>query len=141
MNKLKLNTNPAVKDVFNNYPTTVKPKIDYLRSLILETANELKLGSLEETLKWGEPSNIAKKGSTIRIDWKEKTPNQYAMYFSCSTKLVPTFRVVYQNTFQFEGKRAIVFNLEDEIPIEALKNCIKVALTYKNVKHLPLLGM
>lgn len=137
----KLNTNPAVPKVFNNYSTTVKPKLAYLRSLIIETANELELDSLEETLKWGEPSYIAKKGSTIRIDWKEKTPNQYAMYFSCSTKLVSTFRVVYQNTFQFEGKRAIVFNLEDEIPTEALKNCIRVALTYKNIKHLPLLGL
>lgn len=137
----KLNSNPAVKDTFNNYPTTVKTKLEYLRSLILEIANELELSSLEETLKWGEPSYIAKKGSTIRIDWKEKTPNQYAMYFSCSTKLVPTFRVVYQNTFQFEGKRAIVFNLENEIPKDALKNCIRVALTYKNIKHLPLLGL
>lgn len=141
MTKLKLNTNPAVPKVFNNYPTTVKSKLEYIRLLILDTANELKLDSLEETLKWGEPSYIAKKGSTIRIDWKEKRPNQYAMYFSCSTKLVPTFRVVYQSTFQFEGKRAIVFNLEDKIPTEALKNCIRVALTYKNVKHLPLLGL
>lgn len=137
----KLNTSPAVQNLFNNYPKEVKPKLEYLRSLILETANELELDSLEETLKWGEPSYIAKKGSTIRMDWKEKAPNQYAMYFSCSTQLVATFKVVYQNTFQFEGKRAIVFSLDDEIPAEALKNCIKTALTYKTVKHISLLGM
>lgn len=141
MKNLKLYTNPTVQKVFNNYPTTVKPKLEGLRSLIIETANELDIENLEETLKWGEPSYIAKKGSTIRIHWKTKTPNQYAMYFSCSTQLVPTFRVVYQNTFQFEGKRALVFNLDEEIPVKSLKQCIKTALTYKNVKHLPLLGM
>lgn len=36
----------------------------------------LVLGILEETLKWGEPAYIANGtigGTTIRIDWKEKT--------------------------------------------------------------------
>ena len=42
------------------------------------------LKELEETLKWGEPSYLVKKGSTIRMDWKSKAPNQYAMYFKCT---------------------------------------------------------
>ena len=113
-----------------------------LRSLILETADDIaQISDLEETLKWGEPSYLTKHGSTIRMDWKSKMPDQYAMYFKCTSRLVETFKLSYNDRFEFEGKRAIVFQLEDEIPKEALKNCIKAALTYHKVKHLPTLGL
>ncbi len=142
MKNIEVNTNPEVKLVFDNYPDSVKKRMTHLRELIIETANETEgITHLEETLKWGEPSYLTKKGSTIRIDWKSKKPNQYAIYFQCTSRLVSTFRTVYKNTLDFEGKRAIVLQLKEELPKEALKNCIAAALTYHKVKHLPLLGM
>jgi Domain of unknown function (DU1801) len=142
MNNLEIITNPDVKVVFSNYPEYIRTKILSLRELIIETANEIDgLNMLEETLKWGEPSYLAKNGSTLRMDWKSKTPGQYAMYFKCTSRLVETFRVVYKNKFSFEGNRAIVFQMEDEIPKNELKNCIKAALTYHKVKDLPRLGI
>ena len=142
MKKIEIKTTPKVELVFNNYPDSVRQKMINLRELILETAEETEgVTSLEETLKWGEPSYLTKKGSTIRIDWKSKNPNQYAMYFQCTSRLVSTFRTVYKNTLDFEGKRAIIFQINEELPEEALKNCIAAALTYHKVKHLPLLGM
>ena len=142
MSKLSITTNPALRTVFEDYPDHIRPKLEKLRNLVLETAEETEnLTQLEETLKWGEPSYLAKKGSTIRMDWKAKTPNQYAMYFKCTSQLVPTFKVIYPHLFQYEGTRAIVFQLDDPVPEEALKHCIKAALTYHRVKHLPLLGM
>lgn len=142
MKKLQLNINPEVALVFNKYPDFVRNKMDNLRDLILETANEIEtITNLEETLKWGEPSYLAKKGSTLRIDWKAKNPNQYALYFKCTSKLVPTFKMIYKNTFNFEGTRAIIFKLDDTVPIAELKSCIAAALTYHTVKHLPTLGI
>ncbi len=85
-------------------------------------------------------SYLAKKGSTIRMDWKAKAPNQYAMYFKCTSKLVETFKEVYGDIFKYEKNRAIVFDLEDEVPKEELKECIRLALHYHSLKHLPLLG-
>lgn len=75
------------------------------------------------------------------MDWKSKSPNQYALYFQCTSRLVETFQMVFKNTFRFEGKRAIVFSLQEEIPTEELKYCIKAALQYHKVKHLPTLGI
>ncbi|WP_422104101.1 hypothetical protein [Winogradskyella sp.] len=49
--------------------------------------------------------------------------------------------MIFHNTFDFEGKRAIVFPLDHEIPREELKYCIRAALTYHKVKHLPTLGI
>jgi len=141
MSKLAITTDPRMKEKFQSYPKAVQKKLKYLRQLILETAKEIdSIQSIEETLKWGEPSYLVKKGSTIRMDWKSKSPDQYAIYFKCTSKLVPTFKEVYGDLFSYEKNRAIVFGLEEEVPKEALKVCIGMALQYHLVKHLPLLG-
>ncbi len=141
MKNLKIVTNPKVELVFNKYPDSVRKRLLELRNLILETASEIEeITNLEETLKWGEPSYLTKHGSTIRIDWKKKSPDQFAVYFKCTSKLVPTFKTVYKETFEFEGNRAIVFKLDSKIPKNELKHCISMALMYHKIKHLPLLG-
>ncbi len=139
---MEIRTTPEVKLVYDKYPNSVKKQMIALRELIIETANNIEdIVLLEETLKWGEPSYLTKKGSTLRIDWKAKTPNQYALYFQCTSRLVETFRLVYKNTLKFEGKRAIILQLDEDLPKAALKSCITATLTYHKVKHLPLLGM
>jgi len=133
---------PEVAKVFGHYPQRMRQNLLLLRQLILDTASETEgVGVVEETLKWGEPSYVSKGGSTVRVDWKEKPPHQYAMYFHCKTKLVDTFKELYRDKFKFEGNRAIVFNEDDEIPLEELKHCIALSLTYHSRKHLPMLGV
>lgn len=138
---MELISDPRVKDVFNNYPKSTQQQMLRLRELVISTAAEIVgLEKLEETLKWGEPSYLTKHGSTIRMDWKEQKPEQFAIYFKCTSRLVPTFKTIYEGKFEFEGTRAIVFKLNDKIPGAELKHCISLALTYHKVKHLPLLG-
>jgi len=140
--KTSIKTDPRLEEVFKNYPSFVRPQLEYLRTLIRKTAEETEnVTQLEETLKWNEPSFITKIGSTLRIDWKEKQPNQYAMYFQCSSRLIDTFRLVFNDKFNFEGKRAIIFRIDQEIPETELKQCIRTALTYHKVKHLVTLGL
>ncbi|MCB0497606.1 MAG: DUF1801 domain-containing protein [Cyclobacteriaceae bacterium] len=142
MSALKIKTNPEVEKVFRKYPESARSKIERLRKLIVEAAEELdEITELQETLKWGEPSYITKIGSTIRIDWKDKAPDQYAMYFQCTSSLVSTFKVVYPDRFAFEGNRALVFQMDKKLPEAELKKCIKAGLTYHKVKKLPLLGL
>jgi len=142
MGKLTLITDPRVNAVFADYPDFVRDKMQHLRELVIETAEETEgVTILEETLKWGEPSFVTKNGSTLRMDWKQKTPNQYAMYFQCTSRLVDTFRLVFDHKFQYEGKRAIVFELNQKIPELELKECIKASLIYHNVKQLITLGI
>ena len=139
---LTVKSNPEVEQVFSNYPDSVRDKMQRLRKLVLETAEETpEIRQLEETLKWGEPSFITEKGSTLRMDWKKKTPDQYALYFQCTSRLVDTFRLVFDGQFHFEGKRAIIFRLDEKIPEAEVKACIRATLTYHNVKHLITLGI
>ena len=142
MKDLQFEDNPEVALIFENYPDPVRKKMLDLRNLVIETAREIEsVTHLEEALKWGEPSYLTKHDSTIRMDWKPRSPDVYAMYFQCTTRLVETFRRMFKNTLEFDGKRAIVFKLENEFPREPIKHCIKAALTYHKVKHLPMLGI
>ncbi len=130
-----------IEEKFKFYPDQIRRKLEKIRALVLKVAEENNLGTVEETLKWGEPSYLVKGGSTIRYDWKAKHPDQYAVYFNCRTKLVDSFRKVYGDIFHFEDNRAIIFGKNDPIHQKQLKHCIKLALTYHQIKHLPLLSM
>ncbi|MFY0684462.1 MAG: DUF1801 domain-containing protein [Balneola sp.] len=139
---MNLTTDPKTVEVFENYPKPVQKRMRQLRELVLSAASEVEgLEELEETLKWGEPSYLTKHGSTVRMDWKKKTPDQFSVYFKCTSKLVPTFKELYKDTFTFETNRAIILKTDEQIPEEELKHCITLALTYHKVKHLPLLGV
>ena len=134
--------NPDVAEAFARYPKKIQRNLMFLRQIIYSTASETDgISNVEETLKWGEPSYIVKSGSTIRMGWKKAKPNQYALYFHCKTKLIDTFRELYREDLRFEGNRAIVFNEGDEIPVNVLKHCISLSLTYHRRKHLPMLGV
>ncbi|WP_391574303.1 DUF1801 domain-containing protein [Cohnella sp.] len=134
--------NTKVAAVFEQYPVKFQKKLLFLRQLILDTASQTDgVDFVEETLKWGEPSYITKTGSTIRIGWKKSNPSQYALYFNCKTILVETFREVYRDKFIFEGNRAIIFNEDDDIFVDELKQCISSSLTYHVRKHVPMLGL
>jgi len=75
------------------------------------------------------------------MNWKNSTPDQYAIYFHCKTKLVDTFKELYGGKLKFEGNMTIVFHQNDEIPIDEVKHCIFLSLTYHSRKHLPMLGV
>jgi hypothetical protein len=126
--------NAAVAQAFEAYPPDMRRKLLALRELIFKTAAATPgVGALEETLKWGEPAYVtshSKSGSTIRIHWKQATPLRYAMYFHCQTNLIETFKTLFPNDFEFEGKRAIVFNGRDPVPMDSLAFCVAAALTY-----------
>jgi hypothetical protein len=132
--------NQAVKNRFEEYPQNARARLTELRNFVFEIASELKLGDVEETLKWAEPSYSVKAGSPIRMDWKLKSPNNYYLFFNCQTKLIDTFRELYGETLEFEGNRAIVLLLSEPLPKASIKHCLELALSYQQRKHLPLLG-
>jgi len=125
---------PEVAAVFEGYAPAMRRRLLHLRELIFAAAADLPgIGGLAETLKWGQPAYLTgkpKTGSTIRIDAFAGRDESYAMYFHCQSRLVESFRTLYPQSFAFEGKRALVFGLQDKIPEAELKHCISMALTY-----------
>lgn len=111
---------------FSTFPVEAQRQLESVRRLIFSVAEENDLGAGEETLKWGEASYLVKGGSTIRIDWKPKDPGAVKVYFHCQTRLVETFREIYQDEFEYEGKRAMVIPLSARIEEEALSHCYRI---------------
>jgi len=122
---------PAVGAAFGAYPVR-------LRSKLMSPG----VGRLKETLKWGQPSYLTAEtgsGSTIRIDRVKPADKpkggsgdgeRYAIYFHCQTTLVPTFRQLYPEAFDFSGNRAILLDPDRPLPEAELRHCIALALTY-----------
>ena len=131
--------NPKVAAVFDAYPNHLREKLLHLRRLILETAAETEgVGELEEALRWGQPSYLTTKskcGSMIRIDRVKNRDDQYAIYVHCQTTLIETFRELYPGVLIYDGKRAILFDVADKIPVDILRHCISLALTYHSQKR------
>ena len=124
----------TVQNKFDVYPKHIRPKMDALRELIYKVASKTEgVGELNETLKWSEPSYLTsqtKSGTTIRIDWKSKNPDQIGMYVSCNTNLIEIFRTMFGTALNFEGDRAIILRVDEPFPETELQICIKMALRY-----------
>jgi uncharacterized protein DUF1801 len=133
-------SDPAVDGVFEAYPKPVKAKLLAMRRLILDTAKATQgVGTLQETLKWGQPSYLtteSKSGSTVRIDQVKAEPGQVAVYFHCQTNLVETFRELYPK-LTYSGNRAILLDAADNLPEAELRHCVGLALTYHLGKRKP----
>ena len=119
--------------MFDAYPRDVRAHLLELRQLIFDTASlTTGVGTLEEALRWGEPSYLTTQssGSMVRINWKPSDGDSLAMYFHCQTNLVATFRELYPTELQFDGNRSIRFERGAALPLNALRHCIALALTY-----------
>jgi hypothetical protein len=123
-----------VAAIFRTYPAPLCARLMVLRDLVFDVAAKTTgVGALQETLKWGQPSYLTAEtgsGTTIRIDRVKANEGRCAMYFHCQSGLVETFRELYPDSFVFEGKRAIVFEATDRVPVRALRHCIGLALTH-----------
>jgi hypothetical protein len=124
----------AVQAAFDAHPEPVRARLLGLRAIILATAAETPgVGDLVETLKWGEPAYLPRKartGTTIRINGVKRSPDRYGAYFNCNTTLLQTFRMIYPQAFTFEGERALIFSVQDDLPEAAVRHCVALALTY-----------
>lgn len=129
-----------VRRKIESYPDKVSAFAILIRELIYKTAEAEGTNILEESLKWGEPSYKAPNGTPIRMDWKEDSSDKFYIFFNCKTVLIETYKTIYGTRLFFEGNRAIVLNLSDELPREILQHCFSLALKYHSLKKLPLLG-
>ncbi len=128
--------NEDVAAAFATYPPRLREKLLALRALIFDVAQAEQVGRIEETLKWGQPSYLTpetKSGTTVRIDRDKSSDGGYALYVNCQTSLVEDWRTHYPQ-LRFGGNRSVHFSSDDAIPMDAIRHCIAMALTYHRRK-------
>ena len=124
----------AVEEVFATYPEEAQRCLLRIRELIFKAAEARpEVGDLTECLKWGQASYLTEKsksGSTVRIGWSAKKPEEVGVFLNCNTSLVETYREIWPNQLNYVGNREIALSLKDDIPEAVLSSCITMALTY-----------
>jgi hypothetical protein len=124
---MKLN----IQKAFDALEASERETLLAARDLIFHCAGDIEV---EECLKWGQPSYIAPKGSTLRLGVNKA--GKAAIYAHCQSSIVSDFAAQFGTDFEIEGNRAVVlgaFTQEDQDKLRAL---IRHGLTYK-VKSKP----
>ena len=88
------------------------------------------VGAVRETSKWGQPSYLPVKprvGSTLRLG---QVGEDVAMFFHCQTTLVEEFRVTWGDRLRYQGRRALLWRVDEAIPADVVKACATAALRY-----------
>lgn len=126
-------SDPSVKAVFESYPQVIREALEDLRETILGVGDLIQgVGPLEETLKWGQPAYRFRSpdcGATIRIG-TQAAGTEYGLFLHNQTTLIDDLKALYRNRLRFSDDRAVVFAVGEVPPVEPLKHCIALALTF-----------
>ena len=124
----------TITQALARYPEPVQHRLLTIRELIFTIAAQTNgVGSLTETLKWGEPAYLteaSRSGSTIRLGMVRSAPDKCAVLFNCQTTLIDTFRAHFADDFTFDGNRALLLAAAGPLPATPLALCLRAALTY-----------
>ena len=102
---------------FETCPEPARASALQLRDLIFETAADMpEVGPLTETLKWGQPAYLTRKGTTIRLGVPKQA--QFGLFVHCQTRLISEFSQTFPGTDRIEGTRAVLFDEVGEISPE-----------------------
>lgn len=125
---------PAVKAAFEAFAPELQGHLLALRQRIFDAAaGDPLVGPLQETLKWGQPAYLtsaSKSGTTLRLGTLRSHPQAAALFVHCQTTLIASYRALYAGVLLFEGNRAVVFPVDNPLPVTAVDACIRLALTY-----------
>ncbi|WP_368187993.1 DUF1801 domain-containing protein [Aestuariibius sp. HNIBRBA575] len=123
-----------VWDVYATYPDPIRAPMLSLRAHIFDVAATLpQVGSIKETLKWGQPAYLTpetKSGSTLRLGLTKN--GAIALFTHCQTTLISDFKALFLNDFTYDGNRALHLSEQQmtSLPLDQLSLLIKAALTY-----------
>lgn len=126
-----------IADAFAAYDDGTRDQLLACRDLVFHVAAASNdIGPVTETLKWGQPSYLTeatKAGTTLRLALAAggEGSERPALFVHCATDLIEQFKTFYPDTFDYQGKRALILKGEVEPVAEELRHCIALALTYK----------
>ncbi|TKZ21691.1 hypothetical protein FAP39_03565 [Shimia litoralis] len=123
-----------VQAVVRSWPSAAQSHFYTLRDILWGVAAaDPAIGHLSEALRWGEPSFLTKQsgsGTTLRISWSAKHPDDIGIYVICRTDMLEQVRSLYPDSFRYVGTRGAMLSLNSDIPEDAVAFCGQRAFTY-----------
>lgn len=123
---------PAVKATYDAMEPDHRAGLMSIRELIFDTAANLSVGPIAESLKWGQPSYTTgdtKTATPIRLG--VTTSGDLAIFTHCQTSVISDFRALAPADMRFDGNRALHLPTAKPLPLAAISPLIRNALTYR----------
>lgn len=102
-----------VARVFGQVPKEARMVLMELRRQVFAVADhDPDIGTIRETLKWGEPAYLTerpKTGATLRLGMSKKNPGCCGLYFNCQSSLAEEVAALVAGAAILEGTRGVVF--------------------------------
>lgn len=127
-------TDPKIEAAFCTFEKAQREILLRLRALIHQTAEQDgDIGSIVESLKWGQPSFDTKPrtGTPIRLGLVKSSPDHVALFTHCQSNVMAQARLHYEDHFSFDGNRALLIPLHAPLAEEAILHVIRIALRYR----------
>jgi hypothetical protein len=121
------------KDTIATWPAEARRSFGRMRALILAAGAQADVGPLTESLKWGQPAwrpTRPKQGSTLRLNWTEKSPSTLVLHVDCKTTLATTMREIYPTEFRYESNRALHLDIGARWPVQAIDHLARLTFRY-----------
>ncbi|GGA30547.1 DUF1801 domain-containing protein [Neptunicoccus cionae] len=120
---------PEVQAAFNSFPPAEQEKLLAVRRLIFDSAVAVEAGAVTETLRWGQPAYLVKRGSSLRLG-VGKT-GQAAIFAHCQSSIIGSFATAFGGDFALDGNRAVYLDRVGPEELEKLRFLILHGLQYK----------
>ena len=120
------------------WPVSAKEMLWRCRAIFHDVAEQAKVGTLDETLKWGQPSwrpSKSRTGSTLRIDWNPKFPDRLSFFVDCKTDLAARMQTLYPDLPENDGQRHLAITLSAPLPEQAITHLADMTFTYHRAKR------
>ncbi|ASM72631.1 MULTISPECIES: hypothetical protein [Roseobacteraceae] len=114
------------------WPTAARVRFDVLRATILAAAHDASVGTLTESLKWGQPAwrpAAPRTGSTLRLNWSAAAPDVLTAYVDCKTDLAERMARLYPD-LPNDGRRALGLAVTGPLADQAISHLAAMTFTY-----------
>ena len=108
------------------------------REMFHTIAAQAGIGTLDETLKWGQPSWRPIKprtGATLRMDWDADSPDRLSFYVDCKTDLAARMRDIYPDLPLNDGQRHLAIDIRAPLPEQAVSHLAEMTFSYHRAKR------
>ena len=120
---------PEIKAAFDAIEPDKRAVLLAMREVVFDVASDLDV-PVEECLKWGQPSYLAPKGSTLRLGVSKA--GRPAIFAHCQSSVISDFASQFGADFEVEGNRAVY--LDGGAQADKLVLLIRHGLTYKSAR-------
>lgn len=121
-----------------DWPVKARNTLWQCREIFETVAKQAAVGTLDETLKWGQPSwrpTKPRTGSTLRMDWNPKFPDQLSLFVDCKTDLAARMQTLYPHLSENDGQRHLAISLDAPLPVQAITHLADMTFTYHRAKR------